>query len=113
MKFSNPYLSTTTKIQMIEQWVLVHSFLYYEADSPIITDQQFDHNSRQLAEALRKYPKSASQTRYSYCFEGYDGSTGHHLFGLLKNKDKRYIMDTAYSLLNMMQKQTKERRKIK
>lgn len=104
MTFNNPYWSSTTKIQMLEQWVLVHSYLYYELDTPIINDYQFDVNSHQLAKAIEKFPKAAEKTRFSYCFQDFDGSTGHHLFGLLKKEDKSYIRSRAHIALALINK---------
>lgn len=95
MKFRNPYWSTTTKIQMLEDWVLVHSILYYKLDSSIVPDSQFDHNAHQLARALQKYPQEAARTKYAYCFKNFDGSTGHHLYDQLKEKDKERLFGRA------------------
>ena len=101
MKFNNPYWSRETKIEMLEQWVLVHSFIYYEMDMPIVSDYQFDHNAHQLAKALAKYPEAAQRSRYAYCFEGFDGSTGHHLYNKLTKEDKGRISGTGLFLLNI------------
>ena len=104
MKFNNPYWSTETKIDMLERWVLVHSYIYYEMDMPIIPDYQFDQNAHQLAKALRKYPEAAQRSRYAYCFKDFDGSTGHHLYSLLTKEDKEHISEIASTILNMMKR---------
>ena len=98
MEFKNPYMSTEDKIELLERWIIVHSIRYYEMDDPIIKDSQFDKNARQLAAMLRQFPQDAKKSKYAYCFKGFDGSTGHHLYRQLNKSDRAYLTQIAQML---------------
>lgn len=97
--FKNPYWTNKSKIQMLERWILVHSLLYYEFNTSIISDEMYDKNSKQLAEMIKKYPNSFKQTKYYYCFKGFDGSTGFDLYDKLTQYDKDIVFMNAETLL--------------
>ena len=101
MEFKNPYWTNVDKIQMLQRWILVHSAIYYEYNSSIVSDSIYDKNTAQLVSLMSKYPKSAKMSKYSYCFKGFDGSTGFHLFGLLKRQDKRQIARDVDHVLSL------------
>jgi len=88
MKFRNPYWSPKTKLQMLERWIIIHSIIYYVYDTNIVPDSMFDNNCNQLVKGAAKYPEDFKQTKYFYCFEGFDGSTGFHLYNSLNIVDK-------------------------
>ena len=91
MEFKCPYWTNTTKIQLLQNWIIVHSILYYDYDTTLVDDRTYDMNARQLAKMMKKYPKSTRQTRYAYAFKDYDGSTGFDIpHRLTKNDRKRF-----------------------
>ncbi|MFI7630307.1 DNA ligase LigA-related protein [Microbispora rosea] len=60
--------------------VLVHSILYYDLDSPLITDGVFDEWARQLAQLQTEHPAISCKVAYRWRdFADFDGSTGYHL----------------------------------
>jgi NAD-dependent DNA ligase len=87
MKFNNPYWSNKTKIELLQRWILTHSFLYYELNYTIVSDERFDQNSQQLARAKEKFPKSWKESKYSYAMQDFDGSTG---FGYVQQLDPEH-----------------------
>ncbi|MBP2704358.1 hypothetical protein JOL79_11095 [Microbispora sp. RL4-1S] len=60
--------------------VLVHSILYYDMDSPLVTDAVFDQWARQLAQLQADHPVISGKVAYRWReFADFDGSTGYHL----------------------------------
>lgn len=95
MKFLNPYWKVSTKIQLLQRWVLVHSYLYYSIDNSIIPDYMFDNNSRQLYKMQNKFKKSFKKSKYYYAMKEFDGSSGFGLFEKLTHKDQEIVMRDA------------------
>lgn len=59
--------------------LLVHSFLYYQLDTSVISDHTFDLWSKELAEAMREYPEIAKKSYHYKAFKDFDGSSGFDL----------------------------------
>lgn len=95
MVFGNPYWSKAIHISLLQRWLIVHSILYYELNTSIITDKAFDDNAHQLVELQEQYPKEAQRSEYYYLFNDFDGSTGFHLYHRLNEHDKQYLMQIA------------------
>jgi len=57
--------------------MLVHSYLYYALDSPIVQDHKFDQWARELALLQQNHPQPIGF--HDQDFADWDGSTGHHL----------------------------------
>lgn len=92
VKFKNPYLSDVSKVSYLQRMVLIHSYLYYEMDTSVITDKQFDDICKQLCtmyDGLSVDKKQ--QTEYYKVFYDFDGSTGFHLFSRLDDEQKEVI----------------------
>lgn len=95
------YWTDKLKIDFLQRVILIHSFLYYEADDSVWTDKQFDEVAKQLAELQSKHKEQwiVSRTQYGYAFYDFDGTTGFDLWDRLKEKDKRYISNIAERLV--------------
>lgn len=98
MKFNNPYFRPIDKIELLQKWILVHSYLYYQLDYSVVEDYIYDNNCKQLMALKRKYPKSWKKAKYSYAFKEFDGSTGMDLFYKLDVVDLSKIKLVAYYL---------------
>ena len=59
--------------------MIVHSYLYYEADSPIISDDQWQSWADELTLLQAEYPKACKLGYYDKEFADWDGTTGNHL----------------------------------
>lgn len=86
VKFGAPF-NIVERINLLERWVLVQSFAYYELDENIAADSVYDKNSHQLAEMLEQYPDEAKRSRYSQYFYDFTGDTGYHLIGRVQKAD--------------------------
>jgi NAD-dependent DNA ligase len=82
-KFSN-----VERINLLERWILFHSYVYYEKNDNIVSDSIYDKNAHTLAVAINKYPRSFSRSRYKKFFEDYDGNTGMDLVEKIKRSNK-------------------------
>lgn len=87
MKFSQPF-TDQDKIQLLERSILVNSFAYYELDQNLLSDYQYDMNTRQLLELKRTSPEAFKKSRYYKYFDNFESGTGFDLASRLK-KDKR------------------------
>lgn len=59
--------------------MLIHSCLYYELDTNIVSDHQWQAWANELAALQNDYPQDCNINFYDKEFEGWNGSTGHHL----------------------------------
>lgn len=59
--------------------MMVHSYLYYELNTNIITDKQFDTWGKELVKLQTDYPEIAKQVEYYDAFKNWDASTGFDL----------------------------------
>lgn len=92
IRFKNPYLSNLSKVSYLQRMILIHSYLYYELDNPVITDVEFDGISKQLCSMYNELTeKEKTDTEYYNAFYDFDGSTGFHLFSRLDEHQKEII----------------------
>ena len=108
MKFHNPF-TIVDKIQLLQRWILVQSFAYYELNENIASDFAYDDNARQLAEMKKEYPEEFRRSRYhlyfhDYCagVEGAHYTSGFDLLEKVRISDKdlyrRLHIDAALAL---------------
>ena len=88
-------LEISELIQRRRLQILVHSYLYYELNTNIISDSQFNEWAKELVQLQHKYPKVASQVIYAKEFSDFDGSTG---FDLPKNEQVIRIANRLLSI---------------
>lgn len=82
MKFNKPF-TPLEKIQLLQRSILVNSFCYYELDSNLLTDFQYDTNAKQLEELARAHPDDFRRSRYYEYFHDFcsDDETTHATSG--------------------------------
>lgn len=108
MKFHNPF-NIVEKIQLLQRWILVQSFAYYELNENIASDFQYDANAVQLAKLKSEYPDEFKRSRYhlyfhDYCtdVEGAHYTSGFDLLEKVRKNDKdlyrRLHIDAALAL---------------
>lgn len=99
MIFNSPYWKNQTRMQMLQRWVLFHSYLYYILDDSIVNDEMFDLNCRQLKQMINKNKTEYKQTKYYYCMYDFDGSTGNGYFERLTEDHKENLVRDAKRFL--------------
>lgn len=77
--FSGKDLEVADTILRHRMQMLVHSYLYYEMDTNLISDRDFDMWGKELAQLQNEYPEIAAQVEYAEAFKDWDGTTGFHL----------------------------------
>lgn len=108
MKYHMPF-TVVDRIQLLERWILVHSFAYYELNENIVDDFKYDANAKQLSEMKKEYPKEFKRSRYydyfhDFCSDesGVTNTSGFDLLERVRRADKnlyRYLhMDAANAL---------------
>lgn len=75
--------------------MLVHSYLYYDRNTNLIEDRQFDMIGRELVKLQADYPEISKNVEYYEAFKNWDASTGFDL----PCRDPR-IVSIAERLLN-------------
>lgn len=105
------YWSDSTKISYLQRRIIVHSILYYEMDSSVINDKQFDVLCQQLVQ-MQKEADFAEfrKSTYYYVMHDFDGSTGFYLYGRLTKYDKEYLSQIAGSVSRSFKDQNKTER---
>ena len=69
------------RIELLQRSILVNSYAYYELNENILTDFQYDANTRMLRQLKRDFPEEYSKSRYFKYFEHFSAvvaeSTGN------------------------------------
>ena len=97
------------KIQRRRYQILVHSLLYYELDTSLVSDTQWAEWAKELVELQATHPSVSSQVIFAEAFKGFDGSTGFNLpyndaqvvniaYRLLKRERSAESADALYKL---------------
>lgn len=71
--------SISTLIKRRRRQILVHSFIYYELNQNIISDNQWSEWATELEDLQSKYPDIADKIEYADVFQEFDHSTGANL----------------------------------
>lgn len=95
MNFMNPYLGIISKFNLLENWLLVQSIIYYYFDTNIVSDCMYDANAHQLVALIGQDKKAFAYSDFYYVFQDYDGSTGYDLVGKLKKEDYNKVYERA------------------
>ena len=86
----------STKISFLQRVVLIHSILYYELNTTVISDSEFDLLSKQLLHLQSKAKEEElEKSQYYYVFYDFDGNTGFDLWYRLKDSDKEYLLSIS------------------
>lgn len=95
-------LSVQEYINFLQRGIIVHSYLYYELDSNVISDREFDKKSRELVTFKNTYPDLWEASEYHHIFgDEYTGATGFHLYHGLSKQQQIKIRVIANVLLNI------------
>ena len=101
IEFKNPYWSEKMKLEYLQRYILVHSYLYYVLDNSVISDKQYDVVSMQLVDMMSNMSKEdIEKSKYNYVMYDFDGSTGFDLFYRLNEHDKDYIIKISNTVLS-------------
>lgn len=88
------------KIRQRRLQLLVHSFIYYDLNENIISDDKWSQWATELVYLQNEYTEISKNVIYYDTFKNFDGSTGFDLD--YRNPD---IMSKAYKLLEYHKKE--------
>ena len=94
MKFSKPF-TDQEKIQLLQRSILVQSYAYYELNENLLSDYQYDMNTRQLLELKQSNPEAFKKSQYYKYFNNFESGTGFDLAGRLK-KNKQLFKTVSH-----------------
>ena len=106
MKFSEPF-SDKEKIQLLQRSILVNSYAYYELDQTILSDYQYDMNTRQLLELKKTNPEAYQKSRYRRYFDNFESGTGFDLTSRVRQNKKLFNNIARDAHLALKQKKEK------
>lgn len=95
-QYTDEELPIAEIIQRRRLQLLVHSKLYYDMDTNIITDKQFDEWGRELVQLQKDNPDIAKRICFADAFKDWDASTG----AFLPLQDP-WVIRKAQQLLNI------------
>lgn len=76
----------------LQRYIILHSYIYYECDSNIISDKQYDEKAKELVKYKNEYPKLWKRSMYYKQFgDEYNGATGFTLYHDLDEHQKAII----------------------
>ena len=95
------YWTDKLKIDFLQRVILIHSYLYYEANNSIWSDKKYDEVSKQLVsmQEVKTNEWVKQNTQYGYVFYDFDGTTGFDLWDRLKMEDRQMIAGIAERIL--------------
>jgi hypothetical protein len=77
--YSGEELKIAEKIQQRRLQMLVHSYIYYDLNDNIVSDEQWAEWAYELKDLQETYPEIAKTVPYGQGFENWDASTGAFL----------------------------------
>lgn len=93
-------LSKQEKLDWLQRYIIVHSYLYYEKDTNVISDREYDRRAKNLAKIREKYPELWKNSEYYKQFgSDYNGATGFTLYHDLDEHQKEIIHSIAANII--------------
>lgn len=106
--FSGEELKIAEKIQQRRLQLLVHSKIYYELDSNIISDKKWDEWAKELLRLQTEYPHISEKVMWYEAFKDWDASTGAFL-----PLDDPWVVKKASTMCSGLVKKDKKPQPIK
>lgn len=91
-------LSVTDKISFKQRQILIHSYIYYNLNKNLISDQTYDHLSYSLVDLMKQHLDEFKNSEYSEIFKDFDGTSGFGLYEALNDNQKEMIEVIAHYL---------------
>ena len=92
-----PHWDAKTRIELLERWILVQSYIYYELNDNCASDFDYDNNVRQLFELIKNNPDDHHNSRYYLYFDKFEPgcTSGFELLEKVRKKNKA-LYDILY-----------------
>lgn len=94
LTFSN--FTIQEKIDWLQRYIIVHSYIYYELNNNVIPDKEYDRRAKNLVKIKDKYPELWKTSEYYKQFgDDYNGVTGFTLYHDLDEHQQEIIRSIA------------------
>lgn len=91
---------TQNRIDYLQRFIIVHSFIYYETDREVITDREYDIACKHLVELKEQHPELwKNSTYYKQFGDDYNGCTGFTLYHDLNERQQAIIRSIAFGVI--------------
>lgn len=95
------YWDNITILNNLQRTIVLHSYIYYELDNNVISDNEYKELVDLYLSYLKKTDKKdIKKTNLWYVFKDFNGSTGFDLFRKLEILDKAKIKNIANIIVN-------------
>lgn len=103
------------KIQLLQRSILVNSYAYYELNENILSDYQYDMNTRQLLQLKQLNPEAFRKSKYYRYFDNFESGTGFDLTSRIRKSRTlfRRIANDAHLALQLKKEHLKDESKSK
>ena len=88
-EFSN--LSMTDQLDWLCRKIIIHSIIYYDYNTNIISDPDYDKLARQLEWLVNENKDKISKCCYYECLKDYTAATGFDLKDRLEDEHMKYL----------------------
>lgn len=96
-------MSIQDRIDWLQRYIIVHSYIYYMLNDNIISDYEYDAKARQLAKLKNDYPALWKKSEYYKQFgDDYNGATGFTLYYDLDDYQKGIVQGIVNSIYNQL-----------
>lgn len=94
-------LAIQERINFLQRYIIVHSYIYYELDKNIISDREYDAKAKELAKYQNDYPELWRKSEYYKQFgDDYTGATGFTLYHDLDDYQKEIVRSIVHFIFN-------------
>lgn len=93
IKFNN--LSITDQLDWLCRKIIIHSIIYYDYNTNIISDPDYDKLARQLEQLVNGNRDKISNCYYCECLKDYTAATGFDLKDRLADEHRKYLEHLA------------------
>lgn len=94
-------LSMQDRINFLQRYIIVHSYIYYELDNNIISDREYDARAKELVGYKKDYPELWRTSEYFKQFgDDYTGATGFNLYHELNEYQQGIIKSIVNCIFN-------------
>ena len=94
-------LTIQERINFLQRYIIVHSYIYYELDRNIISDREYDDKSKELSTYKNNYPELWKSSEYYKQFgDDYTGATGFTLYHDLNDYQKKIVRSIVHFIFN-------------
>lgn len=88
-------LSITDQLDWLCRKIIIHSIIYYDYNTNIISDPDYDKLARQLEKLVNENRDKISSCYYYECLKDYTAATGFDLKDRLEDEHRKYLEHLA------------------